>query len=470
MLKDIGPTGFFNGSLPGNLTVVGNTLYFTAREETNGNELWKSDGTTDGTILVADIMPGPSSSVSKQLVALGDQLIFVADNGINGKELWAADGTPEGTSMVMDINPGAPDCSIGEITAFGGNVYFRANDGTSGTELWKSDGTGPGTMMVADLNEGAGSSNPGVFTPLGDQLLFTANDGTAGFELWASDGTANDTSMVDDINPGPGSSFLDPVSVPSFIMVDMAADSGTAFFAANDGTSGMELWNSDGTPDGTALVKDILPGPSGAFDRHVDEFYNLTFANLLGNIVFVADDGVHGLEPWVSDGTDEGTQLIQNVNDTPLGPESGPLGNTTDSSSSCYYGFQALLGGAFGQCHQAITGWELWTVQADAQPVTCGRGELQFNATIVGTDGDDLIHGTPDSDVIHGLGGNDGIFGLEGDDIICGGPGNDVLKGDQGNDTIYGNSGKDKLMGGEGKDELMGGTGKDRLVWRKRGR
>ena len=322
-------------------------------------------------------------------------------------------------------------------------------------------------MMVADLNEGAGSSNPGVFTPLGDQLLFTANDGTAGFELWSSDGTANDTSMVDDINPGPGSSFLDPVAVPSFIMVDMGVDAGTAFFAANDGTWGMELWRSDGTPEGTTLVKDILPGPTGAFDRHVDEFYNLGFANLQGNVLFVSDDGVHGLEPWVSDGTEEGTQLVLNVNDTPLSPEPGPLGNTPDSSSSCQYGFQALLGGAFGQCHQAITGWELWTVQAEAQPVTCGRGELEFNATIVGTDGDDIIHGTPDSDVIHGLGGNDGIFGLEGDDIICGGPGNDILKGDQGNDTIYGNSGKDKLMGGEGNDDLVGGTGKDRLFGEK---
>ena len=109
-------------------------------------------------------------------------------------------------------------------------------------------------------------------------------------------------------------------------------------------------------------MKDILPGASGAFSRHVAEFYNLTLANLQGNLLFVADDGVHDIEPWVSDGTEQGTQLIKDINDPAQGTSAAPLGSSHGYASLCYYGFQALLGAAFGQCYQETSGWELWKV------------------------------------------------------------------------------------------------------------
>jgi ELWxxDGT repeat protein len=55
LVKDINP-GAFN-SYPQSLTVVGNTLFFTAYDGVNGFELWKSDGTAAGTVLVKDIRP-----------------------------------------------------------------------------------------------------------------------------------------------------------------------------------------------------------------------------------------------------------------------------------------------------------------------------------------------------------------------------------------------------------------------------
>ena len=90
-------------------------------------------------------------------------------------------------------------------------------------------------------------------------------------------------------------------------------------------------------------------------------------------------------------------------------------------------------------------------------PPTC-KGK---QATIVGTDGNDVRLGSQGQDVIIGLGGNDTLSGLGGSDVICGGPGKDTLKGGKGKDTLLGQGGKDRLKGGGGKDTCKGGDGKD---------
>lgn len=83
--------------------------------------------------------------------------------------------------------------------------------------------------------------------------------------------------------------------------------------------------------------------------------------------------------------------------------------------------------------------------------------------TIVGTDGDDVLHGTGGPDVIMGLGGDDVIVGGNGDDIICGGAGDDELSGGNGADVLLGGFGDDVLDGGNGADVLIGGPGADTL-------
>ena len=90
------------------LTAIGNTLYFNAYDQTNGAELWKSDGTTSGTVMVKDIGSGSSSGnptcSGMSMPVLGSTLYFTADDGTNGNELWKSDGTASGTVMVKDIN------------------------------------------------------------------------------------------------------------------------------------------------------------------------------------------------------------------------------------------------------------------------------------------------------------------------------------------------------------------------------
>ena len=94
---------------------------------------------------------------------------------------------------------------------------------------------------------------------------------------------------------------------------------------------------------------------------------------------------------------------------------------------------------------------------APTPALTCGG----LGATIVGTEGDDVITGTNGPDVIVGLGGNDVIDGRGGDDVICGGDGDDVLEGGPRNDVLDGGKGEDTLKGGPGTDDCDGSGGDD---------
>jgi len=307
MVKEINVNGSSN---PGQIINVNGTLFFSATDE-NGTELWKSDGTAAGTVMVKDISPN-SSSYPTNLINFNGTLYFTASDGTNGNELWRSDGTAGGTQLVLDINPGALDALPSNLTLYNNRLFFTANDGTNGMELWQTDGVSTPSMVV-DIYS-AGSANPSLLTVSNGVLYFSANDGINGNELWQSDGTAGATRLLKDINSGAGNTFI-------FEMVDA---NGTLFFSARD-ANGTELWKSDGTAAGTVMVKDIYAGVSSS---NPDE---LTYMN--GNIYFSATDA-SGTELWRSDGTAVGTVAIDEgvSNSAPL--LLSAIGNTLYFSAS----------------------------------------------------------------------------------------------------------------------------------------
>ncbi len=303
MVADINPNG---SSTPTGIKVFNGVMYFAANDGIHGAELWRSDGTDAGTWLVMDICPDCSSQPAGFAI-FNDELYFTADDGVHGPELWSSDGTQTGTMLVKDINPGWGSTPV-NLVVVNDSLYFAADDGTHGYELWKSDGTETGTFLVKDIYPGYISSGPGSLTDMNGTLVFIAGDGTHGIELWSSDGTEAGTTLIKDVIPN------DPdyqYQLPD----ELTLVEDTLYFTAFDELHGVELWKSDGTEEGTVLVKDIYPG----FAEYGQPYHsNPEFlAAVNGRLFFIADDGAHGKELWVSDGSELGTVLVRDINPGP---------------------------------------------------------------------------------------------------------------------------------------------------------
>jgi ELWxxDGT repeat protein len=161
---------------------IGTALLFTIWR--GRHELWRTDGTSEGTTFVRDWATDAQKSV-QGMVALGDRAIFAIDDGFHGLEPWVSDGTRR-TRMLRDVLSG-PDASMTGSIRFvvaAGLAWFVADDGEHGRELWQTDGTPEGTLLVADLREGPESSSPAEITRMGDTLYFAATTDD-GRELWA---------------------------------------------------------------------------------------------------------------------------------------------------------------------------------------------------------------------------------------------------------------------------------------------
>jgi ELWxxDGT repeat protein len=305
LIKDIFPGPESGG--PFSLVDVQGTLYFSARDANHGGELWKSDGTESGTVLVKDILPGTLTGLQPNLINVDGTLFFWANDGIHGAELWKTDGTDAGTVMVKDLIPGpgagaVPFTSLNRVVASGGFLFFALNDGVHGVELWRSDGTESGTFMVKDLLSQPNTGDVAHLTDIDGTLWFRGLS-SAGYDLWKSDGTEAGTVLVKDLAPG------DPnYGLPQNIMLL----NGLVFFLASAPATGLELWTSDGSEAGTILVKDIIPGVGSGFTPGAAASNPMIGYN--GQLLFRAFDGTNGTELWTSDGTEGGTVLLKDIN------------------------------------------------------------------------------------------------------------------------------------------------------------
>ncbi|GMU66677.1 MAG: hypothetical protein AMXMBFR36_29510 [Acidobacteriota bacterium] len=320
-----------------------------------GTEPWISDGTPAGTEILANIAPGSIDPEARLLGTSSTHAVFVAWHPVSGRDaIWATDGTAAGTLAIFDEGEDREPLPVWGVGSLPGAVLWAMVQREGVTELWKSDGTRAGTRRIEPIGSPAfpgGCFSYGGVAALG-RVWFCGQDSRGG-ELWVSDGTPTGTFRVRDLRPGPRSGR------PSAF----TAAEGRIYFLATRNGETSEVWTSDGTPEGTRPVfGDAIPDPSivgsstilgsvGSrllFERIEEpnrrhlwstdgtpegtvrllpgyegnyEWETAGSALQVGpRAVFAYRTGKFGYEPWVSDGTEEGTSLLA---DLASGPADG---------------------------------------------------------------------------------------------------------------------------------------------------
>ncbi len=353
---------------------MGNAFYFNAYSNQYGNELWKSDGTTGGTVLLKDINPGTNNSSPQKLTVASGTLFFVADDGVHGAELWRSDGTPGGTYLLKDLQQGAAWSNFMEMVAVddqvyfttiqgnkyqlwrsdgtdvnfvidmgyiqgltaAGNVVYFAGNGSGEGELWRSEGTDETTFIVKDITGSNVNTGPRLMTNVNGIIYFVAYKQGTGIELWKTDGTDAGTVIVADINPNEAHSYPD----------NFVASGNKLYFTADDGSKGRELWVTDGTS--TQMVIDITNNSGST------EFGEMIGAN--GSLYFVANAPSIGKELWKTDGTTIGTYAVEDI-------AAGTAGSTPSNLT-------LANGMLFFSADDNERGRELWKTDSAGETVT----------------------------------------------------------------------------------------------------
>lgn len=273
---------------------------FVIDDGRRGWEIWVTDGTREGTQIVRNITGDARGSNPQQLVRIAEGVVvFTADDQVNGRELWVTNGRRAGTRMLANIRPGLDGSNPQHVTAIGGGrALFSAGAPGTDIELWITDGTPAGTYMINDPSVSERARAPRDFAPLGDgRVLFAARKDFFNHQLWITDGTLAGTRIVRDIGH----------QRPEHIR---ALGNGRAvFWIQNDPRSdNYALWASDGTSRGTSRVQ-FFPNMDWTVADRLTSMGN-------GLALFAYNNGRTGWEPWVTDGTRQGTQLLRNIHRT----------------------------------------------------------------------------------------------------------------------------------------------------------
>lgn len=350
------------GCSPGEVKKVGNIVFFRASDAASTSpdfELWRTDGTNGGTVKI-DISSGAGSGFPKNGTGLSNNNYFVYNGTTSGagSEMYIYNVSTQANTLV-DIRVGAASSDPDEFTLIPNTseFLFSANDG-SAIRLYKGNVTNTTTSVVSTA-----ISSPSNLVAFNGEVYFAADNGSSGVELWKSNGSS--VTLVKDINTGGSSNPNNLVVVGN-----------TLYFAADDGVNGVELWKTNGTTSGTQLVKNI--NTTAGVGSNPSQ---LTSVN--GRLVFVADDGNTGNELFYSDGTSAGTKFVNIDGTTSSSNPNGltPLGNLVF--------FSATQGGVgnelfhFDPVAESISGAfniDGAATSSSPQYITNAYGDLYFSA------------------------------------------------------------------------------------------
>lgn len=304
-------------SNPASLAALNGKLYFQATLQGSGREPWVSDGTLAGTTMLVDATPGDGGIGVTSFGPLGNDVVFGAARPTGTDyELWRTSGTPASTTFVKDLALPRVDTDPQDLIELNGGLFFTANNRGGG--LWFSDGTDAGTRLLVP----GSVASPAV----AHGRVYTVAPGDG---LWRTDGTDAATERFGNLPLGQigantwpcptrdtyfllhrnftGAWWLDKVASadagrervatypsPSSVQEPwgcVAVGDRVFFHASSD--AGYELMVSDGTPAGTRVAFDMVPGTGGpvVFGSAVPWNGELVFLTVNNGLVRTTDGG-----------------------------------------------------------------------------------------------------------------------------------------------------------------------------------
>lgn len=186
LVKDINDGGQGWGSYPGSTNYTpffdfNDELYFSAENSFGNIQLWKTDGTSAGTVVAVTSPNYPGDYTEGIPVILNGKFFQDFYTADSGNEPFMSDGTDDGTTLLVDTDPGSDSgmCwyNCQQAVVFDGHIFFIAWNGTE-NQVWETDGTSAGTNQVTTFGGVAavGQYNDSELTVLGDTLYFGVND------------------------------------------------------------------------------------------------------------------------------------------------------------------------------------------------------------------------------------------------------------------------------------------------------
>lgn len=294
---------------------AGERIFFYAIDASQKLQLWSSDGTSPGTRPVTEQLPVFTSDPSVP-VMVGDRLFFAANDPARGRELWSSNSGFEDVRLVRDIDLGPQGSEPSPVIELHGKAYFAASNRRTGRELWTVSTDGHRAAQIIDLNRDTRSSDADHYLQLGTASLFTTRTYSDGigprWSLWSSKGTPETTRRL---LGGPEDGIRGEV-------YESVVVNGTAFFLAAYGYAPPTLWRSDGTVQGTYLLRSL-----GVENTYFGGWRWSGLESLNGQLYIVYRDRDEDARLFRSDGTRAGTRVSKS-----LGPSSAPLENVLRST------------------------------------------------------------------------------------------------------------------------------------------
>lgn len=295
--------------------------------------------------------------------------------------------------LVADLNAGTAD-ACDEFNYKGirlGNKYLLpADNGTTGQELYVLENDQ--LSLFKDINPGTTGSKPKFFTAFNNKAYFVADDGMHGSELWYSDGTAGGTQLAIDVAPGPAGSAIK----------GMITDGNGYLYFSSAGF----CYSTDGSGIAT-----LVNGPSGVDFSDNDNFAGARVCRFQDGIAFILLKN-QTVEIWQAKGT-TATKLYSLVTNSSFTNLFGltpvatglvyGLYDSFDSSRDGFYAYDATTQQAM---RLAILGTSTGTSRSRILAFTPEKAIVLNNTGFYATDG--TAAGTI---LLHG--GNPGLYGGE---------------------------------------------------------